>query len=235
MALPISRRLFWHLKRVDRWRADRNMGIRMAISSPMMAMMTRSSMKTVARGWDLGLRTRVSFQRDSILRCLVGAVTRTFPISARRRAVVVFMAMSGRYLAIFILLFAANALGRVAVDLSQYEADCPVQIAQEKEGLVARWNTGQGAAALTFSLEAGAPLFEKIEMEGRTLARKVDPQFVITTGSRKGQPDNRYIFFDKPASRATERHVAKLELAEVGVKSNGDRVTLSFSALSAGP
>ncbi|HEV8291753.1 MAG TPA: hypothetical protein VGP94_07500, partial [Tepidisphaeraceae bacterium] len=121
------------------------------------------------------------------------------------------------------------------MDLSEYKADCAVQIAQEKEGLVAKWKTGHGQAALTFSLEPGAPLFAKMEMEGRRLASKVDPQLIVTTGTRKGQPGNRYIFFDKPASRATERHVAKLKLSSVKVKSKGDRVTIVFSGLSAGP
>src|SRR4051812_43086816 len=145
------------------------------------------------------------------------------------------MDMSGRYLAIFIVLSAAEAWGKVAVDFSQYKADCAVKVAQEKAGLVVRWNTGRGETAVTFSLENGSPLFEKFEVNGKTLASKVDPQFIMTTGSRKGQPDNRHIFFDKPASRATQRHVAKLELADVKVQSNGQRVTLSFAGLSAGP
>jgi len=152
-----------------------------------------------------------------------------------RQAVVVFIAMSGRYLAIFVVLFAANVWGKVSVDLSEYKADCQVKIAQEKEGLVARWNTRQGQAAVMFSLEAGAPLFAKMEIEGKALASKVDPQLIVTTGTRKGQLGNRYIFFDKPAARATERHVAKLELSGVKVKGDKGRVTLTFSGLAAGP
>jgi hypothetical protein len=145
------------------------------------------------------------------------------------------MAMPARYITMLVLLLALDAWGKVAVDLSEYKTDCAVKIRQEKEGLVAKWNTRQGEAAMTFSLEAGSPLFAKMEMAGKALASKIDPQFVVTTGSRKGQPGNRYIFFDNPATRASERHVGKLELAGVKVKSNGDRVTLTFSGLSAGP
>ena len=145
------------------------------------------------------------------------------------------MDMPARYLLIFVLAISANAWAKVAVDFSQYHADCSVRISEEKDGLVASWKSGQGMAAATFSLESGAPLFAKLEVDGKTLASKIDPQFIITTGSRKGQPGNRYTFFDKPASRATERHVAKLEPTGVKVKSDGERVTLSFSGLSAGP
>jgi len=52
------------------------------------------------------------------------------------------MVMSARYIAILILLLAANAWGKVPVDLSEYKADCAVKIAEEKEGLVARLRTG---------------------------------------------------------------------------------------------
>src|SRR6185295_19534058 len=118
--------------------------------------------------------------------------------------VVPSMAMSARYIAIIIALAAGNVWGKLAADLSQYNAECAVKVTQENDGLVARWKTGHGMAAVTFSLESGAALFEKLEVNGKTLASKIDPQFIVTTGSRKTQPGNKYTFFDKPASRPTE-------------------------------
>jgi hypothetical protein len=89
------------------------------------------------------------------------------------------MAMPARYITMLVLLLALDAWGKVAVDLSEYKTDCAVKIRQEKEGLVAKWNTRQGEAAMTFSLEAGSPLFAKMEMAGKALASKIDPQFVV--------------------------------------------------------
>src|SRR3954465_14038329 len=108
------------------------------------------------------------------------------------------MAMSVRYIAIIIALAAGNVWGKAAVDLSQYNADCAVKVTEENDGLVARWKSGHGMAAVTFSLESGASLFQKLEVNGNTLASRIDPQFIVTTGSRKTQPGNRYIFFDNP-------------------------------------
>ncbi len=125
---------------------------------------------------------------------------------------------------------------KVVVDLSAYAPDGPIKVVPDDSGLSARWKTRHGwETAVTFSLEKGAPLFAKLEADGRVLATNVDPQFVVTTGSRRKQPGNRYIFFDNPATRAKERHVAKMELKHVKVKSFANRVSIIFDEISAGP
>jgi len=86
-----------------------------------------------------------------------------------------------------------------------------------------------------FSLEPNAPLFEKIEIDGKTLASKIDPQLIVTTGSRKGQPDNRYIFSTNRRRGPRSGMWRSWSCRGVKVQSKADRVTLSFSGLSAGP
>ncbi len=155
------------------------------------------------------------------------------------------MAMSGRYLSFCVLLLAANAWGKVPVDLAEYGSQY-VAVEERESTLVATWMTKQGwTGSVTFSLEPGKPLFDKIELaadQGKppqkpllSLASKIDPQFVITTGVRKKVPGNRYIFFDKPAAGKTQRFPATMELSGVKVSSRGERVTFQFSKMTAGP
>src|SRR5258705_7799275 len=155
------------------------------------------------------------------------------------------MAMSGRSLSLLVMLLVGSAWGKVPVDLTEYRSKS-ISVEERKSTLVATWMTKQGwTASIAFSLEPGSPLFEKIELAAdqskplqkpfKTLAGKIDPQFVITTGVRKKQPGNRYIFFDKPAAGATQRFPAKFELSGVKVSGRGDRATFRFSKMTAGP
>src|SRR5207249_2848033 len=94
--------------------------------------------------------------------------------SANRQAVVVFIAMSGRYFSLLAILMAGNAWGTVSVDWTEYRAGSPIKVEQRDAVLSATWNTGGGAAAIAFSLEAGAPLFATMEIGEERLASRID-------------------------------------------------------------
>jgi hypothetical protein len=72
--------------------------------------------------------------------------------------------MSGRYLALFIVLLAANARGKVSVDLTESRSQY-FTVEERESTLMATWMTRQGwTGCVSFSLEPGRPLFEKIEL-----------------------------------------------------------------------
>jgi hypothetical protein len=84
----------------------------------------------------------------------------------------------------------------------------------------------------------GAPLFSALALGQRTLASELNPVFLLTTGARVKRPGERYIFFDKPADEKNgpvKHFVGTLDLTAVKVESEGRRVAVRFSRLSAGP
>jgi len=134
----------------------------------------------------------------------------------------------------------AAALGPqegVAVDLTKYDAACGVRVERKGKSLEAVWTAEGRRCAARLSLEAGRPLFETLETGDAVLVRDVRPAYVVTVGSRKAPVNERerYVFFDKPASRPSQAHAAALDLKSVRVESAGKRASISFSKLSAGP
>ena len=125
------------------------------------------------------------------------------------------------------------------VDLTQYDPACGVTLRQEGDHLKANWGAADGTRCVAeFSLQPGMPLLRSLEIAGRPLAAQVQPVFLITTGARVQRPGVKYIFFDKPASEKNgpvKHFTAKLELNKVRAVSRGNRVTLTFSRLAAGP
>lgn len=132
------------------------------------------------------------------------------------------------------LLFAVS-LAAQDVDLSKYDPAGGVRVTRTASGLRAEWPAGGGRAALELRLAGEAPLFEALELDGAVLARNVRPLFVVTTGSRTERANERYLFFDKPASRPHQRHEAALEIRSARVESAGRRSEIRLSRLSAGP
>lgn len=125
----------------------------------------------------------------------------------------------------------ALALLSQAVDLSRHDDACGVKLERKGDVLRATWD----GFAVDFSLKPGAPLLASLEAGGKAVARDLAPRFAITTGSRIDRPNERYIFFDKPSTRPTNKHDAVLHRVAVRAESAGARTSLSFSALSAGP
>jgi hypothetical protein len=127
----------------------------------------------------------------------------------------------------------------VAVDLSRYDAACGVKIERKERTLRVEWPAGGGATrAATLALEPGRPLFASLEAGGKVLARDVRPEYRVTTGARVSRPNERYVFFDKPADRKNgpvKEHDATFELKTARVESEGTRASVALSKLSAGP
>src|SRR5436190_4165789 len=88
------------------------------------------------------------------------------------------------------------------IDLSRYDPACGVTIEQKDRSLRAQWNAGAGSTrAVVFTLDPAKPLIERLEADGKELAHGVSPVYVVTTGARVQRPNERYIFFDKPAEQ----------------------------------
>ncbi len=134
-------------------------------------------------------------------------------------------------LAAFALFLAAQ---EVSVDLSRHDAASGVRVERRGAAPRAEWTADGRALAATFDL-SGGPLLASLEAGGAVLARGVRPSYEVVTGSRTERANERYIFFDKPATRPTTRHAAALDLKSARVESAGKRTTFSFSKLSAGP
>jgi hypothetical protein len=127
----------------------------------------------------------------------------------------------------------------VAVDLLRYNAACGVKIERRDRALRVEWPAGAGSTrAATLSLDAAKPLFSSLEADGKEVARDAKPSYAVTTGARVSRPNERYVFFDKPAAQKNgpvATHDAALELKSVRVESAGARASVSISKLSAGP
>lgn len=124
----------------------------------------------------------------------------------------------------------------VSVDLTGFNPASGIRVERRAAALRAEWNADQGKTwAATFSLDPAKPLFESLEAGGVAIARDTRPIFTVTTGSRTERANERYIFFDKPASRPTKVHEATLDLKSVRVESAGQRASIIFSKLTAGP
>jgi hypothetical protein len=153
--------------------------------------------------------------------------------------------MSGtiRLLALICLTHLTSAIAAAApapVDAAGYDPRCGIDVRAEGPTLRATWAAGETKLSVAFDMSGESPLVQSLSVAegGRDtaeLARDVRPQFLITTGSRKRNAVDRFVFFDKPASRPTQKHPARLELKSVRVSSEGKRATIAVSQLSAGP
>lgn len=134
-----------------------------------------------------------------------------------------------------ITLLAAVSLA-VPVELPAPAASSAIRFTHDAESVRAEWlDSAETRFVMVFSLDPAKPLFESVSVGGVTVARQLRPRFTITTGSRIERPNERYIFFDKPASRPTTSHEASLTLGSVRGEMAGNRAALIFSGLTAGP
>jgi hypothetical protein len=139
------------------------------------------------------------------------------------------------------MIFAAALLAALApqdpppTDFSAYDPACGVRVERRGSRLEASWDAGGVAYGAAFDLAPGAPLLARLTAGGAVLARGVRPVYAVTAGSRAVRPAERYIFFDKPASRPHARHEAALEPGGARVEGAGRRARVVFPGLSAGP
>jgi hypothetical protein len=122
------------------------------------------------------------------------------------------------------------------VDLSKFNPASGIRIERVGTALRADWTADAAKrCAAIFSLDPARPLLEALEVGGTVVAQGVRPVFTITTGSRTESPNERYIFFDKPASRPTKTHETIFDFKAVRVESAETRASIHFSNLTAGP
>jgi hypothetical protein len=139
-------------------------------------------------------------------------------------------------MAVLVLAFALRQ--DPSVDLSKYDAACGVRIARRGDSLRAEWTADGAPCAATFRLARNRPLLESLEMKGAPVARGLQPRWIVTTGARVDRPNERYIFFDKPAAGKNgpvRTHVSELDPVSVRIESSGRRATIAFGRLTAGP
>src|SRR5262249_36221899 len=114
-----------------------------------------------------------------------------------------------------------------------------IEIREQDGRLTAEWRSSDSNTCLVeFSLDSNAPLFRSLQVDGHVLATQVRPVFILTTGARVQRPGVKYIFFDKPATGKNgpvRQFTAALNTKTVRVKSDGQRATISFDGLAAGP
>jgi len=137
----------------------------------------------------------------------------------------------------------------VNVDLSGYRPDCGVEVKHDGGRLVVRWPMAEDEfGRLALNLVPGEPLIESLDIdvgakgsEPHTLLSKLDPATFLTVGTREapqGRPPEMSVFnvfFDSPAKRDHETYLAKLDLKQARVTSNGHRATVALNDVSAGP
>ena len=136
------------------------------------------------------------------------------------------------------LVLAFAAAQEIPVDASNYRAECGVKIERKGDTLRAEWTADGSPFAATFRLAKDKPLLESLEAKGAVVARDLRPVWIVTTGARIDKANERYIFFDKPATQKNgpvRTHSAALDLKGVRVESWGKRATIAFAGLSAGP
>jgi hypothetical protein len=126
------------------------------------------------------------------------------------------------------MIFATALLAALApqdpppTDFSAYDPACGVRVERRGSRLEASWDAGGVAYGAAFDLAPGAPLLARLTAGGAVLARGVRPVYAVTAGSRAVRPAERYIFFDKPASRPHARHEAALEPGGARASSSRD-------------
>jgi hypothetical protein len=139
----------------------------------------------------------------------------------------------------FVIFVTYSPAPAVNVKIDRYDPACGIGVTVADGGVVhATWSAGDEQWTLDIDT-SGGPAMKLLQaavkgQPARTICQSVSPVFVITTGSRKQVPD-RFVFFDKPASRATERSIGVLKPAFAEVRSDGRRVEIALGELSAGP
>src|SRR5579884_4332618 len=100
----------------------------------------------------------------------------------------------------------APAALAVPVDFSGYDRACGIRVEPREGKLSANWTSEKSAYDVEFDLSGTGPLLARLAVGSdrqspRVLAEHVQPQYVLTVGSRQMLPIERYVFFDSPAKR----------------------------------
>lgn len=132
----------------------------------------------------------------------------------------------------------------LTVDTANVASDSAVHVFTSESNVTIEWpsdEAGQVATA-SFRLARGRPLIESFalraanERQSQIIAHDLEPFTAITIGSRNlSTPAGWTIFFDKVNTRPSQRYGAKLDLKSVSASAQGNRGSVTFGGLSAGP
>jgi hypothetical protein len=124
----------------------------------------------------------------------------------------------------------------IPVDLSKVDPNGRIRVVHQENSLIASWSAPDGSPlSCVLRLTPEGAIFSSLKAGGAELAREIRPRFILTTGTRVTKPGERYVFFDKPASRPTQVHPAAMKLESARAESEGERLSLHFPGLAAGP
>ncbi len=149
-------------------------------------------------------------------------------------------------LSALVLSWATPAAAEVAVDQSEYHANCQVKLALVGDRLSVTWPIADGLTGnVVLDLSGTKPLIERIAThheghEPATLVAAVDPAYFLTIGSRERNPgtppDHKWqVFFDNPHRRPHQVHASSLKCERVRISGSGSRAVVAIEPLTIGP
>jgi hypothetical protein len=111
----------------------------------------------------------------------------------------------------------------------------PVLLESRADAVTVKWQDGKGLRwSAEFSLDSDRPLISAISLEGRPILERARPLYRCETGKRRGGWDQ---FFDYPPSHpeGTRRFEGAFHLLSANARTEGNRLSLTFSGLAMGP
>jgi hypothetical protein len=141
----------------------------------------------------------------------------------------------------FLLTIGTGAFAQVSVDLKGFDKKSNVRVEVTGNMLNIGWPTGESETGkLAIDLTSEKPLINTLQLTGgsasRTVAKDLDPAFIINVGKRDLVSQNGWnIFFDKTAYLPYETYTVKLTKTGVKVISSGSHTLIKVDGANAGP
>lgn len=141
--------------------------------------------------------------------------------------------------AIFLLIKTAYA--QTPVNLSAFNKKGVAKINLKKQFIDVQWPAGKGQTAqLKLDLKPEAPLFQSIQLKTasgiKTVAKAIDPAFILTVGKRDLISQNGWnIFFDKTNKLPRKSYPVIFKKTKANIRSEGSRTIIRIGEANAGP
>src|SRR5215204_217207 len=142
-------------------------------------------------------------------------------------------------LTVYAILSFTIAVSQVPVSLNEYSAKNGAKVSVARNIISVRWPAGnnlQGQVIIDLNKER--PLFNSIdivgERDGLTIAKDVDPVFLLTVGKRDLVSQNGWnIFFDKVPLKPFKSHLVAINKKSAAVSSKGSRTIIKIEEVTA--
>lgn len=144
-----------------------------------------------------------------------------------------------------ILGFDAPAVSASTAELSLdgYDQNCGIEVSQQDELIRVSWPVqDRGIGVVTFDLSDGLPLIHSMAISSaensspRVIAEALDPIYLLRVGKRDlAKRDGWTIFFDRMQEKPHELYKAVIERNYARATSRGNRATVVFGDVTAGP